>query len=65
MDKPDPVPDEALVSCEICLTQVPASEAQSAEAADYVANFCGVECYQKWREQQKSAKQDPVSGPGQ
>ena len=40
--------DTELVKCEVCLKEVPKSEAQSAEARDYVAYFCGLECYQEW-----------------
>lgn len=39
---------EVHVACEICLTEVPISGARSAEISDYVAYFCGVECYDKW-----------------
>jgi len=38
------------VACEVCLTEVPASGAKSEETSDYVAHFCGSECYEKWRE---------------
>jgi hypothetical protein len=41
--------DEALVSCDVCLKEIPASEARSDEADDYVRHFCGLECYDKWR----------------
>ncbi|TXG98766.1 MAG: DUF3330 domain-containing protein [Rhodocyclaceae bacterium] len=37
------------VACHVCLTEVPQSEAQSVEATDYIAHFCGLECYQQWR----------------
>jgi hypothetical protein len=37
------------VACRICLTEVPRSEARSAEATDYIAHFCGLDCYQQWR----------------
>ncbi len=48
-----PLPeDEQLVSCEICLKTVPASEAEVSEAQDYVAYFCGLDCYEAWRKQQ-------------
>ncbi len=46
------------VDCEICLKEVPASEAQNEEAADYVVYFCGLECYAKWKEQQGVEDQD-------
>lgn len=43
--------DEQLVSCEVCLKAVPLSESQIAEAEEYVAYFCGLECYDKWKKQ--------------
>ena len=36
------------VSCEICLKEIPDSEAKSRETSDYFAYFCGVDCYQEW-----------------
>ena len=42
--------DDELVRCEVCLKEIPKSEAQSAEARDYVAYFCGLECYEEWEE---------------
>ena len=47
--------DEQLLSCEICLQQIPLSESEISEANDYVAYFCGLECYDVWiRQQHKS-----------
>jgi hypothetical protein len=43
------------VPCEICLKEVPKSEAAVAEARDYVAYFCGLECYDKWRRERAAA----------
>lgn len=40
-----------VVKCEVCMKEVPVSEAQNAEAADYVAHFCGLACFDKWRKQ--------------
>jgi hypothetical protein len=39
------------VSCEVCLKEIPKSEAAMAEAREYVAYFCGLECYRKWTDQ--------------
>jgi uncharacterized protein DUF3330 len=39
------------VPCEVCLKEIPKSEAAMAEAREYVAYFCGLECYRKWTEQ--------------
>jgi hypothetical protein len=36
------------VFCEVCLKEVAKSEAAMAEARDYVAYFCGLDCYRKW-----------------
>ena len=39
------------VACTICMKEVPISKAIVPEATEYVAHFCGVECYDKWRRQ--------------
>lgn len=49
MTQPEPSVECAHVACEVCLKEVPKSEAVIPEAADYVAYFCGLECYQQWR----------------
>jgi hypothetical protein len=41
-----------LVACEICIKEIPVSEAKSEEATGYVAHFCGLECYAIWKAQQ-------------
>jgi len=43
--------EEQQVACEICMKEVPVSEAQSAEATEYVVHFCGLDCYAVWRAQ--------------
>jgi len=40
------------ISCEICLKEVPKTDAQSVEMNDYAMYFCGLECFEKWRGQQ-------------
>jgi hypothetical protein len=37
------------VACELCLKEVPVSEAVIAEATDYFTYFCGLECYERWK----------------
>jgi hypothetical protein len=39
------------IPCGHCLKEVPLSEARIFEAVDYVAYFCGLECYAKWAAQ--------------
>jgi hypothetical protein len=43
--------DVERVACEVCMKEVPKSEATVPEAADYVAYFCGLRCYEKWKNQ--------------
>lgn len=52
------------VKCEMCLKEVPVSEATIPEASDYFVHFCGLECYEKWKRQgdeSKSQAQNPES----
>ena len=51
------------VACEICLKEVPISEATAPEATDYVVHFCGLECYEKWKDQ-RGKPDDQVEKPG-
>lgn len=51
-----------LVACEVCLKEVPKSEAAVSEATDYVAYFCGLDCYQKWKDQGLQAEDRGPSG---
>lgn len=44
----------AHVRCEVCMKEIPASEAIVPEASDYVAHFCGAQCYDQWRKQAAS-----------
>ena len=39
------------VPCAVCEHEVPVSEAVVREASDYMAYFCGLECYERWRKQ--------------
>lgn len=49
------VESQQQVACKICLKEIPASEAKSSEAQDYIIYFCGLECYDKWRRRAQSA----------
>lgn len=53
LDKPVDVPQ---VACEVCLREVPVTEAIVAEAVDYVVNFCGLECYGIWKRRAEAAE---------
>ena len=43
--------DVERVACEVCLKEVPRSEATVPEATDYVVYFCGLDCYERWKSQ--------------
>jgi len=51
--------DTGHVQCEVCLKNVPSSEAHLVEAEDYVIHFCGLECFEEWREK---ARQEEETG---
>lgn len=40
---------EETIPCEVCLKEIPISEAKSEEANDYARYFYGLDCYTKWR----------------
>ena len=39
-----------MVKCEVCLKEIPRSEAKSPEAQDYLIYFCGLDCYDRWNQ---------------
>jgi len=45
------------IECEVCLKEIPISEAISGEASDYMAHYCGLECYAIWKAQQQKANE--------
>ncbi|WP_296448057.1 DUF3330 domain-containing protein [Rhodoferax sp. UBA5149] len=55
--------DVERVACEICLKEVPLSEATVPEATDYFVHFCGLACYEKWRDQ-RAKPDDQVEKSG-
>jgi hypothetical protein len=52
--------DVTLVSCEVCLQEIPRSEASVPEAVDYFVHFCGLDCYQKWNHKPLVASGKPL-----
>jgi len=43
------------IPCDVCRKEVPLSEAMIPEAEEYVAHFCGLECYEKWKQESTEA----------
>ena len=60
MVKPSDPFEVEKVPCDVCRKEIPLSEAVIPEAADYVAHFCGLECYAKWKQQSEQAGQQDV-----
>ena len=42
-------PELVQLDCEVCLSEIPASEVLMGEAGEYVMYFCGLDCYKAWR----------------
>ena len=38
------------IPCKTCLNDIPDTVHRNAEADEYVANYCGLDCYQLWKE---------------
>ena len=39
----------AIVSCAVCMTEIPSDVALSHEGPDYVQHFCGLDCLEAWK----------------
>jgi hypothetical protein len=48
-------PTQELVSCEVCLKEIPRSVGRSQEGSDYVLYFCGDNCFVEWQKGQPEA----------
>ncbi|HAF45658.1 MAG TPA: DUF3330 domain-containing protein [Gallionellaceae bacterium] len=58
--RPDPVAEK--IPCDVCQKEIPLSEAERFEAQDYVAHFCGLECYSIWKQRSETLeRQDKES----
>ena len=40
-----------MVTCAVCLKEVPADAVKITDAQDYVLHFCGLDCLDVWRKQ--------------
>jgi hypothetical protein len=38
-----------MLTCDMCLDELPAEDAIREEGKDYVAHFCGLDCLERWR----------------
>ena len=62
-EKGKPAAVECIV-CDVCLKEVPITEAVVPEATDYVAHFCGLECYEKWKKSPTEKTGQEADKPG-
>jgi hypothetical protein len=61
IDTPEPI-ELQKVKCEICLKEIPSSEAHCAEAEDYVLYFFGLDCYREWAAKAGEWEKAPGAG---
>ena len=55
-----------MVSCAVCLKEVPADSVNVMDAQDYVHHFCGLDCLEVWRKQAAIRRQaGPEKGSDQ
>lgn len=40
-----------VVSCAVCLQEIPADAVRLTDAQDYVHHFCGLDCLEIWQKQ--------------
>lgn len=59
---PRSLPLTERVSCAVCLKEVPQSSAVDFEVGDYVAHFCGLECYAQWKGRGSPEDKDDEGG---
>lgn len=51
-----------VVSCEVCLKEVPADSVNVTDAQDYVHHFCGLDCLEAWQKQASIRQQAGPEG---
>jgi hypothetical protein len=42
-----------MLTCDMCLVELPANDAISEEGEDYIAHFCGLDCLERWHKHSK------------
>ena len=48
--------EEKLLTCEVCLKEIPASTVNAEEVDDYVYYLCGADCYSEWQKKNKKGR---------
>jgi hypothetical protein len=60
---PNPHSVTGKIPCDVCHKEIPLSEARRFEAEDYVANFCGLDCYAEWKQRSEAMRQPDEKPP--
>ena len=50
--------EDVIVSCAVCLKEIPHEYAGKEETEDYVRYFCGLECYQQWKAEENREEEE-------
>ncbi len=58
MNELNKVKETDLVACKTCLKEFPKADGHITEVDDYVINFCGLECYEKWQKKDSEKVQE-------
>lgn len=56
-------PEEPILSCEICLREMPHDLVHTHEGPDYVLHFCGLDCYRTWQKRQEAMDRQREKSP--
>lgn len=56
-----PLHADPLLSCQICLTEIPASVGSSIEGREYVHYFFGPECFAVWEQGHNGETGDSIN----
>jgi len=55
----DHIADESLLTCSVCMKEIPDSVALSTEGKDYVLHFCGADCFSQWEKRAQPDDKKP------
>ncbi|MFP5380644.1 MAG: DUF3330 domain-containing protein [Gammaproteobacteria bacterium] len=53
-----------VLTCAVCLVEVPPDSINLADAQDYVHHFCGLDCLDQWRRRAEQRSEPPGEPKG-
>ena len=54
--------DRPALSCKVCMREIPADVDHTLEGQEYVAHFCGLDCYRAWHDHGEDPPKRPEDG---